>query len=100
MRSSRTRPSTWTLEPRTLPMTLTWLDWLLMLVYFAFVLGVGVTLKRSPTTSAAFFQAGRAIPAWVCGLALISANLGAELPWYRRPSIVGVLVLAGTVALN
>jgi solute:Na+ symporter, SSS family len=59
-------------------MTLTWLDWLLMLVYFAFVLGVGFELKRSTTTSAAFFQAGRAIPAWVCGLAFISANLGAQ----------------------
>src|SRR5262247_2965689 len=59
-------------------MSLTWLDWLLMLVYFAFVLGVGIVLKRSTTTSAEFFQAGRAIPAWVCGLAFISANLGAQ----------------------
>jgi len=59
-------------------MTLTLLDWLLMLVYFGFVLGVGFSLKRSMTTSTAFFQAGRAIPAWVCGLAFISANLGAQ----------------------
>jgi SSS family solute:Na+ symporter len=59
-------------------MTLTWLDWLLMLVYFAFVLGIGVALKNKTTTSTAFFQAGRAIPAWVCGLAFISANLGAQ----------------------
>ena len=59
-------------------MSLTWLDWLLMLVYFGFVLGVGFALKRKTTTSAAFFQAGRAIPAWVCGLAFISANLGAQ----------------------
>src|SRR6478672_9361825 len=59
-------------------MTLTWLDWLLMLVYFAFVLGIGVALKGKTTTSSAFFQAGRAIPAWVCGLAFISANLGAQ----------------------
>src|SRR4051812_24081251 len=59
-------------------MTLTWLDWLLMLVYFAFVLGVGVALKKRITTSTAFFQAGRAIPAWVCGLAFISATLGAQ----------------------
>ena len=68
-------------EPRVpyrAPMTLTWLDWLLMLVYFGFVLGVGVALKNKTTTSAAFFQAGRAIPAWVCGLAFISANLGAQ----------------------
>ena len=59
-------------------MSLTWLDWLLMLVYFAFVLGVGVALKKRTTTSAAFLQAGRAIPAWVCALAFISANLGAQ----------------------
>src|SRR5262249_6215561 len=59
-------------------MNLTWLDWVVMLVYFAFVLGVGFALKRTTTTSAAFFQAGRAIPAWVCGLAFISANLGAQ----------------------
>jgi SSS family solute:Na+ symporter len=59
-------------------MSLTWLDWLLMLVYFASVLGVGVALKKRTTTSAAFFQAGRAIPAWVCGLAFLSANLGAQ----------------------
>jgi SSS family solute:Na+ symporter len=59
-------------------MSLTWLDWLLMLVYFAFVLGVGVALKKRTTTSTAFFEAGRAIPAWVCGLAFISANLGAQ----------------------
>ena len=59
-------------------MSLAWLDWLLMLVYFGFVLGVGVALKKRTTTSAAFFLAGRAIPAWVCGLAFISANLGAQ----------------------
>ena len=48
-------------------MSLTWLDWALMLVYFGFVLGVGFSLRRTTTTSAAFFQAGRAMPAWVCG---------------------------------
>jgi SSS family solute:Na+ symporter len=59
-------------------MTLSWLDWIVMLVYFVFVLGVGIALRRSSTTSVEFFQAGRAIPAWVCGLAFISANLGAQ----------------------
>src|SRR3989440_8967656 len=59
-------------------MSLTWIDWLLMVVYFAFVLGVGVALKRRTTTSKDFFQAGRALPAWVCGLAFLSANLGAQ----------------------
>src|SRR4051812_37043960 len=59
-------------------MTLTFIDWLLMFVYFAFVLGVGFALKRYTRTSTDFFQAGRALPAWVCGLAFISANLGAQ----------------------
>ena len=49
-----------------------------MLVYFAFVLGIGVVLKRYTKTSTDFFLAGRSLPAWVCGLAFISANLGAQ----------------------
>jgi SSS family solute:Na+ symporter len=59
-------------------MTLTALDWTLMLVYIGFVLGVGLTLRRYTKTSVDFFQAGRSLPAWVCGLAFLSANLGAQ----------------------
>src|SRR5882672_1853852 len=59
-------------------MTLSALDWTLMLVYLAFVLGIGLTLRRYTKTSTDFFQAGRALPAWVCGLAFLSANLGAQ----------------------
>jgi SSS family solute:Na+ symporter len=54
------------------------IDWLIMLVYFIFVLGIGFALKRYMRTSNDFFLAGRSIPAWVCGLAFISANLGAQ----------------------
>jgi SSS family solute:Na+ symporter len=57
---------------------LSYIDWLIMLVYFAFVLGIGFALKRYMRTSNDFFLAGRSIPAWVCGLAFISANLGAQ----------------------
>ena len=49
-----------------------------MLVYFGFVLGIGFALKRYMRTSNDFFLAGRSIPAWICGLAFISANLGAQ----------------------
>src|SRR5512146_1286700 len=49
-----------------------------MLVYFVFVLGIGVALKRFMKTSTDFFLAGRSIPAWICGLAFVSANLGAQ----------------------
>ena len=57
---------------------LTYIDWLIMLVYFTFVLGIGFALKRYMKTSSDFFLAGRSIPAWVCGLAFISTNLGAQ----------------------
>ncbi len=60
------------------PVNLHWIDWLIMLVYFVFVLGIGFALKRYMRTSNDFFLAGRSIPAWVCGLAFISANLGAQ----------------------
>ena len=59
-------------------MQLTTVDWVIMLVYFVFVLGIGLVLKRYIKTGADFFLAGRSIPAWVCGLAFISANLGAQ----------------------
>src|SRR5712692_821145 len=57
---------------------MTGIDWLILALYFAFVLGIGVALKSSMKTSTDFFLAGRAIPAWVCGLAFMSANLGAQ----------------------
>src|SRR5258707_10651960 len=49
-----------------------------MLLYFAFVLGIGIALKRYVKTGTDFFLAGRSLPAWICGLAFISANLGAQ----------------------
>lgn len=59
-------------------MNLTIIDWIIMLLYFVFVLGIGFALKRYMKTSTDFFQAGRSLPAWICGLAFISANLGAQ----------------------
>ena len=59
-------------------MNLTAIDWLIMLVYFGFVLGIGVVLKRYVKNSTDFFLAGRSLPAWICGLAFLSANLGAQ----------------------
>src|SRR5262245_6344382 len=59
-------------------MNLTFIDWLIIFIYFGFVLGVGFVLKRYTKTSKDFFQAGRSMPAWICGLAFISANLGAQ----------------------
>src|SRR5499433_1952901 len=57
---------------------LAWIDYAIMLIYFVFVLGIGYTLRRFMKTSTDFFLSGRSIPAWITGLAFISANLGAQ----------------------
>ncbi len=53
------------------------IDWTIILIYFIFVLGIGWALKKYMKDSSAFLEAGRSLPAWVTGLAFISANLGA-----------------------
>jgi SSS family solute:Na+ symporter len=57
---------------------LAWIDYTIMVAYFAVVLGVGWALRRSMRTSTDFFLSGRSIPSWVAGLAFLSANLGAQ----------------------
>ncbi|MGE5294647.1 MAG: sodium:solute symporter family protein [Solirubrobacterales bacterium] len=52
-------------------------DYAIMLIYVAFVVGIGWTLRRYMKTSSDFLTSGRSIPAWVTGLAFLSANLGA-----------------------
>jgi len=56
---------------------LSWIDYLVMIIYFAFVLGIGWALKKFMKGANAFLEAGRSMPAWVAGLAFISTNLGA-----------------------
>ncbi|WP_047867650.1 sodium:solute symporter family protein [Nocardiopsis sp. RV163] len=53
------------------------IDYTLLAVYFAFVLGIGFIARRSVSNSLDFFLSGRSLPAWVTGLAFIAANLGA-----------------------
>jgi SSS family solute:Na+ symporter len=54
-----------------------WVDYLIVLLYFVVVLGIGVMARRQVSDSVDFFLSGRSLPAWVTGLAFISANLGA-----------------------
>src|ERR671925_803884 len=55
-----------------------WVDYAVMLLYFVFVLGIGAAVRRYVRSSTDFFLSGRSIPAWVAGLAFLSANLGAQ----------------------
>jgi SSS family solute:Na+ symporter len=52
-------------------------DYTIIALYFAVVLGIGVMARRQVSSSLDFFLSGRSLPAWVTGLAFISANLGA-----------------------
>jgi uncharacterized sodium:solute symporter family permease YidK len=59
------------------------IDYTIILLYFVFVLGIGFALKKYMKTSTDFFLSGRSIPAWIAGLAFLSANLGA-------PEVIGM----------
>lgn len=54
-----------------------WVDYALVAIYFIFVLGIGFAARNKVSSSIDFFLSGRSLPAWVTGLAFISANLGA-----------------------
>ena len=54
------------------------IDLLLIALYGVFVLGIGFAVRRRISGSGDFLLAGRSIPAWVAGLAFLSANLGAQ----------------------
>lgn len=51
------------------------LDVVIIAIYFAVVLGIGIYLKKYVSTGEDFFMAGRKMTAWVAGLSFISANL-------------------------
>jgi SSS family solute:Na+ symporter len=53
------------------------LDYAIIAIYFVTVLGVGFLARRLIKSDLDFFLSGRALPAWITGLAFIAANLGA-----------------------
>src|SRR6266496_3650749 len=59
-------------------MKLTLADYLVIVVYFAFVIAVGFIIKRKIRSSNDFLSSNRSIPLWITSLAFISANLGAQ----------------------
>ncbi|MFN2572329.1 MAG: sodium:solute symporter family protein [Gemmatimonadales bacterium] len=54
------------------------IDYTILIIYFVCVLSIGWALRRVIKSSDDFFLSGRSIPAWIAGLAFISANLGAQ----------------------
>lgn len=59
-------------------MTLAPVDYFILALYFAFVLGIGWKLRRKISTSGDFLTAGHSVPVWITSLAFLAANLGAQ----------------------
>jgi SSS family solute:Na+ symporter len=59
-------------------LTLAPVDYVILSLYFAFVLGIGWIVKRKVNTSEDFLTSGRSVPVWITSLAFIAANLGAQ----------------------
>lgn len=53
------------------------IDWLIIAIYFAFIIGIGIYLQKFTKSGDDFFLAGRKNSSWVAGLAFLSANMGA-----------------------
>ncbi len=53
------------------------IDYLILAIYFAVVLGIGFVARLFIKSDLDFFLSGRSLPAWITGLAFIAANLGA-----------------------
>jgi solute:Na+ symporter, SSS family len=56
---------------------ISWIDYLIIAIYFVATLGIGFVLRRRMKSSEDFFLSGRSLPSWVTGLAFMGANLGA-----------------------
>jgi len=54
-------------------------DWLILLIYAFFAMTAGTSLKQSVKQSRDYLQAGRAMPGWLCGLAIVGAGLGSPM---------------------
>lgn len=70
-------------------------DIVIIAIYFATVLGIGVYLRRYTKSGKDFFLAGREMTAWVAGLSFVSANLGALelMGWAAATYQYGILAV-------
>ncbi|MCL6546398.1 MAG: Na+/galactose cotransporter, partial [Bryobacteraceae bacterium] len=59
-------------------MVLTFIDYLILAVYFAFVIGIGWLLRKRVSSSADFLTSARSVPLWITSLAFVATNLGAQ----------------------
>jgi len=62
-------------------MTLTTLDWVVIVAYFAVNLGIGAYYYRKASGSTSeFFVSGRSVPWWLAGTSMVATTFGADTP--------------------
>ena len=62
-------------------MTLAWLDWSIVVVYFALSLGVGLMFtKRASRSTENYFLAGRTVPWWLAGISIVATTFASDTP--------------------
>jgi len=74
-RAHRTSPSVYDGGRSDIAMTLHFLDYSILLLYFGFVLGIGWFLRKSVSSSSDFLTSGHSLPLWITSLAFLAANM-------------------------
>ena len=68
------------------------IDWLIILFYFGFTMGLGLYLSRRAATSLVdFFVSGRSLPWWLAGTSMAATTFSIDTPLY----ICGVVASRG-----
>jgi solute:Na+ symporter, SSS family len=62
-------------------MRLTWIDWLVIVVYFAINLAIGFyDYRRASGSVSEFFISGRNVPWWLAGTSMVATTFAADTP--------------------
>src|SRR4051812_21033190 len=77
-------------------MTLTWIDWAIVVAYFALSAGIGLAFtKRGGESLSEYFLSGRNAPWWLAGASMVATTFAAD-----TPLVVTGLVFSNGVAGN
>lgn len=77
-------------------MTLTWIDWAIVIAFFALSLGIGVWVaRRAGGSSSEYFLSGRQLPWWLLGSSMVATSFSTD-----TPNLVTDLVRSHGVAGN
>ena len=77
-------------------MALQLIDWIIVAVFFAMILAIGLIVsRRAGSSSAEFFLGGRSMPWWLLGVSMVACTFSCD-----TPNLVTGMVRSGGVAAN